>query len=313
MIPMTLSTPSNKPTRGTWIRWLILPLLLGAATMVLISRTDNQKMEIAIAVTVNKISDDLLVMDVPQQSVKLLVSGTPSALETIDSKETTYRLDLSGLGEGTHSVPVHPVNVSLPKGVSLQGLLTPSLTIRLEPVSQKTVGVIAVLEGNSAPGFAVAAVILKPDHIVLKGTTTMLAGIDTVKTRPINLEGASESFKKEVPLNLPDAIAVDPPLRIVVALVEVKERIITRVLENIPVSVKGSSAGHQIKPDVITLTVSGPEVIVNTIETDPAFAVTVDLKGLAPGTYSLKAAINLPVRTTLVRVSPEHFSVTISK
>lgn len=310
---MTPSAPSNNRTRGTWIRWLILPLLLGAATVVLISRTEKQEMEIAIAVTVNNITDDLLLMDVPRQSVKLLVSGTPSALETIDSKETTYRLDLSGLSEGTHSVPVHPADVGLPKGVSLRALLTPSLTIRLEPVSQKTAGVIAVLEGNPAPGFAVVAVILKPDHIVLKGTTTMLAGIDTVKTQPINLEDASESFKKEVPLNLPEAIAVDPPLRIVVAHVEVKERIITRVLENIPVSVKGASAGHQIHPDAITLTVTGPEAIVNTIETDPAFAVTVDLNGLTPGIHALNAAINLPVRTALVHVSPERFTVTISK
>ena len=197
---MTLSTPSNKPTRGTWIRWLILPLLLGAATMVLISRTDKQEMEIAIAVTVNKISDDLLLMDVPRQSVKLLVSGSPSALETIDSKETTYRLDLSGLGEGTHTRPGSSGRTSAcPKGFPSRALLTPSLTIRLEPVSQKTVGVIAVLEGNPAPGFAVAAVILKPDHIVLKGTTTMLAGIDTVKTRPINLEALRNPSKKRSP------------------------------------------------------------------------------------------------------------------
>ena len=141
----------------------------------------------------------------------------------------------------------------------------------------------------------------------------MLAGIDTVKTRPINLEDASESFKKEVPLNLPDAIAVDPPLRIVVAHVKVRERIVTRVLENLPVSVKGMSAGHQIDPKTITLTISGPEAIVNIIETEPAFAVTIDLNGLTPGTHSLNAAINLPLRTTLVRVSPERFSVTINR
>jgi YbbR domain-containing protein len=134
-----------------------------------------------------------------------------------------------------------------------------------------------------------------------------------VKTRPINLEAASESFKKEVPLNLAETIAVAPPLRIVVADIEVKPRIVTRVLENIPVSGKGTSAGYQIDPPVISLTVSGPEAIVNTIETDPAFAVAVDLVGLSPGTHSLKAAINLPVRTALIHVSPERFSVTISK
>jgi YbbR domain-containing protein len=310
---MTQSVPSNKRARGTWIRWLILSLLLGAATLALISRTERQEREIALAVTFSNLADNLLLIDAPRHSVRLWVSDTPRALQAINTNETSCRMDLSGLGEGTHTLPVRPANIYLPKGIDLRALLTPSLTIRLETVSQKTVGVIAVLEGQPAPGFAVTAVSLKPDHILLKGTATMLADIDSVRTRPINLEDASESFKKEVPLNLPETIAVDPPLRIVVAQVQVKERIITRVLENVPVLVKGTSAALQIHPESITLTVNGPEVIVNTIETNPAFAVTLDLNNLTTGNHSLKAAINLPLRTTLVCTSPELFSVTISK
>ncbi|MCB2146422.1 MAG: hypothetical protein KQI81_08105 [Deltaproteobacteria bacterium] len=310
---MTSFVPSKKHARGTCLRWLILSLLLGAATMALISRTEKQEREIALAVTFGNLADNLLLIDAPRHSVRLLVSGTTRALQTINTHETSCRVDLSGLGEGTHTLPVRPADIFLPKGIDLLSLLTPSLTIRLETVSQKTTGVIAVLEGQPAPGFAVTAVSLKPDHILLKGTATMLADIESVRTLPINLEDASESFKKEVPLNLPETIAVDPPLRIVVAQIEVKERIITRVLENVPVLVKGTSAAHQIHPEAITLTVKGPEVIINTIEANPAFAVTLDLTDLTTGNHSLKAAINLPLRTTLVCTSPERFSVTISK
>jgi YbbR domain-containing protein len=310
---MTPPAPSHKRTLGTWIRWVILPLLLCAATVALISRTEKSEREIAIAVTFDNLADNLLLMDAQRHSVRLLVSDAAAALQTIDTNETFCRVDLSGLGEGTHTLTVHPSNIGLPKGVALEALLTPSLTLTLEAVSQKTAGVIAILEGQPAPGFAVVAVSLQPERILLKGTATMLAGIDMVKTRPINLEDAAESFKKEVPLNLPESVAVDPPLRIVVAHVEVRERIVTRVLENIPVLVKGTVAGVQIHPEAITLTVKGPEAIVNSIETDPAFAVTVDLSNLTTGKHSLKAAINLPVRTSLVYASPERFSVTISK
>lgn len=313
MIPMTSSAPTNKRVHGAWIRWVVLSLLLGAATVALISRTENQEREIAIAVTFNNLSENLLLMDASRHSVRLLISDADSTFQTIDAKETSCRVDLSGLGEGTHTLTVRPADVGLPTGVALKALLTPSLTIRLERLSQKTAEVIAILEGDPAPGFEVAAVSLQPNRILLKGTATMLAGIDSVETRSINLEEASESFKKEVPLNLPEVIAVDPPLRFVVAHVEVKERVITRVLESIPVSVKGASAGLRLHPAAITLTVRGPEAIVNTIETDPAFAVTVDLSNLATGSHSLKAVINLPVRTTLVRVSPERFTVTISQ
>lgn len=304
---------SNKHVRGSWIRWLILPLLLGASTALLITRTEKQETEITITPTFNNLADDLLLIDDQGPSVRLLVSGTTSALETIDSAEITYRMDLSDLREGEHTILVHKEDIRLPQGVVLLSVLTPSITIRLEAVSLKTVDVVAVLEGITAPGFTVAAVTLKPDHIVLKGATSMLAGIDTVKTRPINLEVASGSFKKEVPLNLPEAITVDSPLRIVVADIEVKERIIKRVLENITVSGKGAATGFQISPPALSLTVSGPETIVNAIETNPSFDVAINISGLSPGIHSLKAAIHLPVRTALIRVSPERFSVTISK
>jgi YbbR domain-containing protein len=309
---MTPSIPKNRD-RGAVVRWMILALLLGVGAVALISRAHKQQVEIAIGVTVDNLADNMLVANTPRPSVRLLVSGPASALETLDPMETSCRLDLSGLGEGTHTVPVHAADIHLPKGLSLSALLTPALTIRLEALSQKTVDVFAALEGAPAPGFAVAGVTLKPNRIVIKGTAAMLAGIDAVKTRPINLENASESFKKEVPLNLPEAIAVDPPLRIVMADIEVRERIVTRVIENIPVAVEGAPADYRIHPVVITLTVRGSQATVNTIETNPAFNVSVDLNGLGPGSHSLKAVINLPGRTALVSASPERFFVTISK
>ncbi len=295
------------------MRWLILPLLLTAATAALIAKTENQAMEIAVPVSFTNLADDLLLMESLNHTVRLVVSGTSSAFKAVDPQSAVCQLDLSGLQAGTHTLPVQMTDISLPKGLTPQTLITPSLTIRLEPMAEKTAGVIAVLEGNPAPGHAVSAVKLTPDRIVLKGTKAMLSAIDTVKTRPINLEGAADSFKKQVPLNLPEAITVEPPLRIVVAELTIKERIVTRVLENVPVSGKGTAVGHRIEPATITLTVSGPEVIINSIESDPAFAVTVDMTGLPPGTHSLKATIKLPVQTKLIRVSPERFSVTIDK
>ncbi len=97
---------------------MILTLLLGAATVALISRTEKQEQEIAIAVTFNNLSDNMLLMDAPRHSVRLLVSGTASTLQTIDAKKTSCRVDLSGLGEGTHTLTVRPANVGLPTGVN---------------------------------------------------------------------------------------------------------------------------------------------------------------------------------------------------
>jgi YbbR domain-containing protein len=293
--------------------WLVFALLLGVAILILMTNNENQEMEIAVPVTISNLADDLLLIDAQRQMVKVVVAGSVSSVDAIDPLAVSCRLDLTGKGKGTHTIPIEMSDVTLPKKITLKRLLTSSLTIQLEQVAVKTVDVIAVLAGYPATGFAVVDVSLTPNRITLRGRATMLADIDTVKTRPIDLEAAAEPFKKEVPLSLPEVIAVDPPLRIVIAQVDIKERIITRVLENVPVAGLGSAAGHQIRPETITLTVSGPENIVNGIESDPAFAVTVDLTGLPAGSHRLTATINLPVQTKLVQVSPERFSVTIPR
>lgn len=309
---MTRTTGQKKGSVWIWIRWVVLPLLMGAATVALISGTDRSEQEIAITAIFNHLDDDLLIVDAPRQVVRLMISGTPSALKQFESREAACQLDLAGLGRGTHTLPVMPADVSLPKSVSLSKLLTKTLTVRLETKSRKEVDVVAVLEGTPAPGFAVSAVNVTPGRILLTGTLEMLTGIDTVKTHPINLDGAAEPFKKEVPLNLPEAVRVATQPRIVVAEIDISERIVTRVLENVPLSAEGAVTDYRIDPAVITLTISGPQTIVDTVASDPTFAVTVNLKDLPPGVHALRAAIHLPIRATLVRATPEHFSVTIS-
>jgi YbbR domain-containing protein len=287
--------------------------LLGGTTLFLMRETETKQCEIDVDATFINLAQDLLVADTQQNSVRLLVSATPSTFNAAVSTKASCRFDLSGLDEGSHTISVQSAEISLPKGVTLLEPVTPTLTIRLEKMLSKTVDVLASLEGGPAPGFAVAAVRLKPDRIRLTGTASMLEGMDTVKTRPINLEGASESFKKEVPLNLPESLTVAPASRIVVAEIDIRERLITRVLQNIPVTAKGTTADYRIDPKGITLTINGPEAIVSKIESNPLFSVTIDLENLTPGPHSLKAAIKLPVHTTLVQVTPERFSVTISK
>jgi hypothetical protein len=99
---MTASPFSVKRHGSSWIRWLILTLLLGTATVVLIARTDKQEVEIAIAATFENLAGDLLLTEGPRQTVRMLISGTSSALKSIDPAATACRMDLTGLSEGTH-------------------------------------------------------------------------------------------------------------------------------------------------------------------------------------------------------------------
>ena len=281
--------------------------------MALIAKTETKQWVIDANVIFAHLAEDLLVMDADGQSVQLRVVATPSTFENAKHRRAYCRFDLSGLGQGTHSIRVQAADIILPGGVSLLEPITTILTIQLEKKITKTVDVLAELAGKPAPGVAVVAVRVQPDRIQLTGTAAMIEDFDTVRTRPISLKNASESFKKEVPLDLPAALSVQPSSRLVVAEIDIRQRLITRLLENISLTAKGKASGYRIDPEGITLTIRGPEAIVGKIESNPAFSVTIDLEGLTQGAHSLKAAIKLPLHTTLVQVNPELFSVTISK
>ena len=309
---MSASPAESRAARQSGRRyWLLLPLIFAIATWAVIVVDNRHTVELAITISVYNSDSSLIMVDIPRPTVRLRVSGTKARLDTIDEGQTACSIDLSGLPKGTHHLPVKPSDVRLPKGIALDTLLTPTVTVTLVPAVRKTVKVVPMLTGKPAPGYRVTHVDLKPDQLVLRGTADMLADLDAVRTGPIDLEGAAESFKKEVPLNLADAIRVEPSLRIVIAEVKVEERVVTRVMENVPVVGQHTAAPFQIHPGTITLTVSGPEIIVDTIEESPEFSVTIDLKDLASGTHTLRAAIHLPVQLSLVRAFPEQFSVEI--
>lgn len=309
---MTGSLLSKKSSHRARVRWLIYFLLFGTATAVIVMMTGKREAEVTISATFTNLSESLFLSDTSQQAVNLVISASPTRLDQIDPGNLICQLDLTGLNEGSHTIPLSPADIQVPKGVTLSRLRTPSLTFTLgmKPPSIKA-DVVAVLEGQPAPGFAVAGITLQPDHIIISGPAPKLAKIDTVKTQPIALENASESFKKEVPLNLPESNSVTPSTRIVIAQIDVRERIVTRVLENLPVLAKGLNTGYRISPETIELTLIGPEGSVKTIETDPVFSVTVNLTGLPPGFHFLKATINLPVRVKLIHAKPEQFEVKI--
>lgn len=303
---------ANKHSLPTWMLRIAVFLFVAVATMALAARIKTQQWEVDVNATFDCLAEDLLIVEA-RKTVRLKLSAAKSINEDEATGKILCRFDLAGLKQGEHHLSVQAATLSLPKGVSLIETVTPTVTVRLEKKASQVIDVLPQLEGDPAPGFAVAAVRLKPDRVRLTATAELIDALETVRTHPINLNGASEPFRQQVPLNLPKAILVDPPSRIVVAEIDILPRTITRRLENFPLTAKGTKLSYRIDPETISLSVSGPEAVVNKIESDPAFSVTIDLEGLKPGAHRLKAAIKLPLDTTLVQAVPELFNVTINK
>ena len=294
-----------------------LALLLGLVLMCvhLQAKAAQNSAEASIKIPVRgvNIAPGLIMTGPSVQGIEIKVAGSAERMQTLQQTRLTYELDLSGLDNGIHTIPITPDQIKLPVGISIVKLNTPTITIRIDREIKKELPIVVFMQGEAAPGFYVTTASATPYKATLRGPQYLLDDIQHITTNPIDIDGASESFKKEITLDLAESITVVFPEDPILAHINIVEKMITRTFKDLPLAGRNIDLPYSITPPAISLDVKGPANIVNTLESNKAFVVYLDLKGLAPGVYVRRATIVLPVTTMLVGVRPEIFTVTIKE
>jgi YbbR domain-containing protein len=148
---------------------------------------------------------------------------------------------------------------------------------------------------------------------MLCGPAMVLDAIDAVLTKPIDVHGRSESFKKETALDLGAGVEVCASSGIILAEIYIAEKEVTRRFADILVEGENTPFNFSISPPTITIEIKGPQKVVENLHAGKDIRVLVELKDLNPGVYVRRATITLPVKTSLVIVEPKLFTVKLNK
>jgi YbbR domain-containing protein len=148
--------------------------------------------------------------------------------------------------------------------------------------------------------------------VILRGPESVLAPLTKIETKPIDVSGLKETFRKEIPLDLVEGLEVISDSRLAMVAVTIGEKITTKKLEKVLIQGKNTRYQYRILPATLGIVVKGPAQVLEKLDAARDISVTVDLNGLAPGTYIKRAAITLPVQAALIRVDPEKFKVTLT-
>jgi len=308
-----MKMPKPNPTLYTFTLVLLLGLVVMCAHLQATAAQDDVEASIKIPVLGINIAPGLIMTGPSVQGIEIQVTGSAAHMQALQEAPLKYELDLAGLGNGIHTIPITKEPIALPDGVSIVKLITPTITIRIDHEIKKELPIVVVVEGEAAPGFHVTGSSASPQKAVVRGPQYILNDIEHISTNPIDIAGASEAFKKEITLNLAESVTVVFPEDPILAQIDIAVKTITRTFKNLPLAGRHITLPYSITPPVISLDVKGPTNIVNTLETSETFVVYLDLAGLKPGVYVRRATIVLPVTTMLVGVSPEIFTVTIKE
>jgi YbbR domain-containing protein len=200
-------------------------------------------------------------------------------------------------------------------------IFPPKIKVTL-PIEQrfgyKDVSVRAVVAGQVAPGYRVSNISVDPPTITIVGNPNVLGSIPGfIETAQIDLNQATESIVRTVPLNLPDGITMVFPdgqnrgpggVQVTVDIAAIEDGI---VLQR-SVTQQGIDPAYWWKasPDRADVFLSGPIPQLQTLKASDV-EVIIDLFGLEPGVHKVQPTVFLPDDFRVDAILPDTIEVTI--
>ncbi|MFD2610817.1 CdaR family protein [Paenibacillus gansuensis] len=230
-------------------------------------RTDTVT-DVAIS-TVGIDADQYYVSAIEPSKVTLRLRGKQSALARVSPGDTRVELNLSGVDEGVHTLPLKGIIDS--SGVSILEILPSHVTVRVEAVQKKEMPVEIQWTGSPADGFKAGEAVITPSKVYVSAPSSRQELIASVRGT-VDLSGADEAIQsRQVKLSAYDRNGHKVDAIITPSVVEV-EVPITSPLKMVPLQVKLSGRmpdGYSIAsltPNVDHVTVYGPQEYLNTLE-----------------------------------------------
>ena len=293
------------------LRLLGILLVLLLCSLKPVQSSNVNEIEILIPVDPYKLPDGLTLVGPALKEIEVRVKGPVSVLDDLKRNELRYKLDLSGVAVGMESIAINPDLIQMPAGAKITRVNPAYLTVKVDRLLKKQVPVTIAVSGEPAGSYSINGTLAKPATMLICGPETSVGLVDEIFTKPIDVSARSESFKKEIAVDLAEGVEICSSSNIVLAEVYFAAKVSTKRFAGVLVQGKNTLYEFNISPGTLTLEIKGPLNIINNLQPQKDIHVFVELENLKPGVYVRRAAISLPVKTTLVNVEPELFTVKI--
>lgn len=182
---------------------------------------------------------------------------------------------------------------------------------RIPRMTSKTVAVIPVLLGEPAYGYSLLGVRVIPPTVILSGTPERLAQIETVRTEPVVITGATRDVVRDVGLVGPAEIArstrVSVAVQVVPAIAATVVRGVRVRVENVP-----RGLGVQVDPATVDVQVQGPVAIISKLRPEDLLA-RIDGTDFSEGRRRVPPEVQTPAQVSVLSVRPALVVIVIRK
>lgn len=134
------------------------------------------------------------------KAVTLTIRGQERFMKNLNASDLRVFLDLGKAKPGEILYPVNKEDVKLPFAMTVTNVIPPSVRVKLEEITLKTVPVQPQLLGSPKEG-AVISIVVEPKTVVIRGLKSELGKIDMIRTKPFDISHSSGKITEELDLD----------------------------------------------------------------------------------------------------------------
>jgi YbbR domain-containing protein len=240
------------------------------------------------------------------------VKGPASEVRRVDRAEARIQLDPEGIDfdRDVELIAVDALGNELAQ-VEVEPTAVHVNVVILADKQTRSLPVTPNITGAPAPGFELATVAVQPLVVSVEGDADQLAGLRSVTTAPISLNGATSNLSTTVALALPPGVLAYDAESVRVTIT-VRQSTATRDFDaGIVLTGARSDRVYSLSTNRVLVTLGGSISGLNGLE-GRAFDVQAVVAGLEPGRHTVQVVANLPAGLALVAASPAQVVVTVS-
>lgn len=136
------------------------------------------------------------------KEVEVKIGAAQVDWQKLSADAFSASIDLAGLAEGTHEVPVNVI--STVSGITIIDKTPGKILVRLEPIITRELTVAKKIEGNAADGMVASSVEFTPEKVQVRGAKSIIDNLEEA-TALVKLAGQSVDFNENVSVSILDS------------------------------------------------------------------------------------------------------------
>ncbi|MDA8172209.1 MAG: CdaR family protein [Nitrospiraceae bacterium] len=194
-------------------------LLMAVFLWFFVQFRGQTEMTVEVEPEFSKLPAALAVAEKRPNAIDVTLKGNELVLKRLKPGDIRIPLQLKDMETGRIFIPLAKSDVYTPPHISVVSVSPSGIWLYIEHKASVILPVEPDIKGRPAPGFTVYEVQTTPDRAEAEGPKETLSRLDSLKTEPIDISGASDSLDKDVDIKIPDDIDKVEPRQVGVKVV----------------------------------------------------------------------------------------------